>query len=351
MIGEAMVVDARSHADPVERLYDARTRGVCLISTRWDKRMHLHAGCWVTVAARRPPRLLVAFPKEFAGAALVQRGGRFAVSLIGRGEGETLMAELLTGRHSLDALGRGRFLLAPSGCPVAADAVGYLDCALVETRDLDDFLLVIGDLRATGVLHPEGESLTVNEIQRRPLAGQVQLPVAWFEDDGHGLRAAPAEGADAEHLEAVYRRRRWGLFLLSARDQEREHLVVTGQAIQCSHQPPRMLVCVERGSPAADLIRRDGRFALSLLAGDQLPVARAVLGGRMAPAHLPGVPFARVDGCPVLSGAVAHFRCAVEGTCDEDADHVGFYGPVEAFGWGRPDAPQLRADELAPALS
>lgn len=338
-------MDTRSHEDPVEQLYDARIRGLCLISTRAGGRMHLHGGCWLTAAAHRPPRLLVAFPKEFEGAELVRRGGVFAVSLVAEDQWD-LNDELFAGRHSLEALGRQRFLAAPSGCPVLAQGVGYFDCRLVEAIDLGDFLLALGDLTAAAILHPELRNLTVNAIQRRGLPGRVALPLRGFDDEGE-LAAAPVQGADASVLEAVYCRRRWGLFLVSAHADGSDRLHVGCWAIQCSHQPPRMVVWIDRRLPDVDLVRASGRFALSLLAEDQAPLAQAVLRGATSPAALPGARFRRLaGGCPVLEGAVAHFLCSVEGEFGSGADYAGFYGPVAEFGWGRREAPQLRADQL-----
>lgn len=342
-------MDTRSHADPVEQVYDARIRGVCLISTRAGRRMHLHGGCWVTAAAHHPARLLVAFPKEFEGADLVRQGGDFAVSLVATDQGD-LNDALFGGRHSLDALGRERFLQAPSGCPVLAGGVGYFDCHLAETVDFPDFLLAVGDVRAAAALHPAKANLTVNEIQRQAAQhpGPVRLPLRGFEDTGPALPAAPVQGGDGATLEAVYGLRRWGLFLVAARAGGVEHLHVGCWVIQCSHEPPRMLVCVDRHLPSADLIRQSGRFALSLLAEDQRPLALRVRGGIVSPAELGDARFTRQgDDPPILADAVAHFVCGVEGEFNGGADFAGFHGPVTAFGWGRRQAPQLRADQLA----
>ncbi len=343
--GEGTPLDSRSSDDPVEEVYDARVRGVCLISTRAGGRMHLHGGCWVTAAAHRPARLVVAFPKEFEGADLVRQGEAFAISLVSDDQWQINDA-LFAGRHSLDALGRERFLQAPSGCPVLADGVGYLDCRLAEAVDLGDFLLAVGDLDAAALLHPAKRNLTVNEIQRRGFRGPAILPVRGFADDGSGLAAAPTLGADAAALQAVYRERRWGLFLVGASAGGAEHVEVSSWAIQCSHQPPRMLLCLERDGPAAALVQAGGRFALSLLAEDQLPLALAIRQGAT-----PSERLRRAEGAgPYLEDAVGHFLCAVEGQFNANADSVGFYGPVLRFGWGRQTAPQLRQDQLLAAV-
>lgn len=158
--------------------------------------------------------------------------------------------------------------------------------------------------------------------------------------------------ADASHELRTPAHRQWGLFLVAAHEGGRDHLHVGCWAIQCSHEPPRMLVSVDRRLPAVPLIRASGRFALSLLAADQLELAVTVLRGATEPAALPTARLRRLDGGEaVLADAVAHFICQVEGEFNAGADFAGFYGPVRAFAWGRRDAQQLRDDQLAAALA
>lgn len=266
-------------------------------------------------------RLAVAIAKEFEGAEIVRAGGVFAVSLVPAG-GEALPPPG-------GPLDRERYWLAPSGCPVARAAVGYMDCSVVDAVDLGDFVLTVGECRAAAVLHPERDNLTVNEIQRRgvPADAETRLPFQGFHDSGEGIAPAPVQGAD---MAAVYARRRWGLFALTAG----ERLSVTGRAAQCSHEPPRMWVAA--GGEDAAAIRREGRFGLSLLAEDQLPFAVQLARGVQPPTAT----------LKEAARGVAHFVCAVEGELSGGV----FHGPVTAFDWDRPGSAQLRADRLAAAL-
>lgn len=267
---------------------------------------------------------MVAFPKEFEGADIVRDGKVFAVSLT------PVEAEALPrpGAH----LDRSRYLLAPSGCPVPRDAVGYMDFKLIESVDLGDFLLAVGECGAAALLAPERRNLTVNEIQQRgvPAGAVARLPFKGFDDAGEGIARAPVDGAD---MMAVYAWRAWGLFALTAGGR----LSVTGWAAQCSHEPPRMWVGAQ--GEDAEAIRRTGRFALSLLAEEQLPVARDLARGVQPPAA--SLKDAGV-GVPVLRDCIAHFACEVEGEFGDG----GFYGPVTSLAWDRREAGQLRADQL-----
>ena len=148
-------------------------------------------------------------------------------------------------------------------------------------------------------------------------------------------------------VEPLYDARIRGVCLISTRAGSRMHLHGGCWLTAAAHRPPRLLVAFPKEFEGAELVRRGGAFALSLLAEDQAPLAQAVLGGATSPTALPGVSFRRLAaGCPVLEGAVAHFLCSVEGEFGADADYAGFYGPVSEFSWGRREAPQLRADQL-----
>lgn len=343
-------MDTHSRMDEVEAVYDARIRGACLVTARSRSRMHLHAGCWVTACAYEPARLLVAFPKEFEAAEMVQQSGSFAVSLVAEDQAE-LLAAMMDGRHSLDQLGREHFLLTPGGCPVLRDGVGYVDCQLIEAMDLGDVLLAVGDVRAAAVLHPDKHNLTVNTIQAGVEAGPALLPFSGFEDGGHDLPLAPAAGADGEALERVYARRQWGLFAVTAGLDPDPPQQVSGWAIQCGHSPPRMAVAVPRGVPTEMGIRRSGTFRLSLLAEDHLPWALALSAAGGMPADKDAPASGRAaSGTPIVADGIAHFACRVDGEFNAAADCAGFYGTVEAFGWGRREARPLCQDQLSAAL-
>jgi flavin reductase (DIM6/NTAB) family NADH-FMN oxidoreductase RutF len=348
-------VDSRSREDPVEQVYDARVRGACLISTvSGDGRAaHLHGGCWVSVCAYDPPRVAVAVPKEMEGARLAREGGAFAVSLVAEDQADWLDGMYAEGRHGVGDLGAENFLRAASGCPVAAGAVGYLDCRLAAAEDLGDALLAIGDLKAAAVLHPEKANLTVNAIQKRARSGPPRIPVAARPYDGAALAPAPPGGTpDRELLARVYGRRRWGLFLASTTDGGRIGLHVTGWAIQCSHGPQRMLCCFDRSEDDAATLRRGGAFALTLLAADQLGLVLGLFGaggGGGDPLEEAPLRPART-GCPILEGGVAYFDCEVERSIEAGADSLLAVGRVVDHGWLRPYKTNLRADEVQAAL-
>ena len=97
-----------------------------------------------------------------------------------------------------------------------------------------------------------------------------------------------------------------------------------------SAEPPMLLACVNRKSPAVAAMDRNGRFAVNVLGSNSRDVAE-VFAGR--PQSGKPYDFARhaweegAIGQPVLSDATASFECEIE--CSQDAgSHRIFIGRV-----------------------
>ncbi len=329
-------MDSKSGSDPVERRYDRRIRGVCLISAAAGRRMHLHAGCWVTAAGDDPPRVAVSIPREFEGAALALESGVLAVSVLARDQA-ALVDALFSGRHSLGDLGRTAFLLTRRGCAVPERALGYLELELAHHREFEDALLVVGDVRGGALLREVEPSLTVNEIQAAGRVRRAVLPRLGFEDAGDSLRRAPVEHPAHGVLGRVLGRRSFGPMLLTAGRGD-DLVRVETRIIQCSHAPPRMLVALPHDSPALARIRSGRGFALSLVGADQRPWLMERMRGERADTG--AWPRSR-GGFALLPGAIAHFAVEVEGELGGGDPSVVVYGHVTQWDWVRPDAPPM----------
>lgn len=107
-----------------------------------------------------------------------------------------------------------------------------------------------------------------------------------------------------------------------------------------SADPPMVLICIDRGSPAGAAVSENGRFCVNVLSTRQRDVADTFAG---YPAE--GAPYdfsaARWDdgytGAPSLVDAVATFDCVVVVTIDSGS-HTVFIGRVLGVkeGVGRP---------------
>lgn len=335
-------MDTQSRFDPVEPLYDARIRGAALIGTAAGRRVHLHAGCWVAPCASEPPRLMVAFPKEFEGAEIVARGGAFTVSLTSTQEAEWLDA-FFQGDQAIGDDRRHLFLRSSTGCPVPGSSVAYFDCRLRQSVDLGDFLLAIWDVVSAEVLNPGYRNLTVNELvaRRDPRGSQeARLPFEGFDCDLTRLAPAPGGPVSAERFAEIYARRAWGLFFVSTAQGGRGHFHMGCWMMQVSHDPPRMAIAMKKGWEGTDWVASGAPFAMTLIADDQGDLVRAFTGGARSADALAKELEPLGDGLFALSSGIAWFRCQPESVHDV-GDARLCIGRVDRSGWIRPDRVNL----------
>jgi flavin reductase (DIM6/NTAB) family NADH-FMN oxidoreductase RutF len=120
-----------------------------------------------------------------------------------------------------------------------------------------------------------------------------------------------------------------------ATDGKAGRFAVTVSAMSSvSAEPPLVLACIRRESPANRAIRANRVFAISVLADCQAHVSDTFAG---RPRN--GAPFdfsigawrSSVTGAPCLDGAAASFDCALW-SCHEAGSHTVFIGRVLAAG-------------------
>jgi flavin reductase (DIM6/NTAB) family NADH-FMN oxidoreductase RutF len=138
---------------------------------------------------------------------------------------------------------------------------------------------------------------------------------------------------DTESLAAALGRIPSGLFVLTARDGERETAMLASWVQQCSFVPPLVTVAVRADRGILDLLAEGAAFVLNVLpeGGKSLlgHFGKGFLAGESA---FDGLAVARdADGSPVLLAAHAFLACRV---IDRVAagDHVLIIGRVERGG-------------------
>src|SRR6185369_16777342 len=120
-----------------------------------------------------------------------------------------------------------------------------------------------------------------------------------------------------------------GLFIVTTQHAGRPAGFLASFVMQASFEPPTVMVAVARERPALADLRREGRFAVSVLDERSRRAMAAFLK------RLPeGVtPFERISltstgsGLPVIEEALAWIECRVAGEHDA-GDHVVVFGEV-----------------------
>lgn len=110
---------------------------------------------------------------------------------------------------------------------------------------------------------------------------------------------------------------------------ERPHGMTANSFTSVSLNPPLVLLCVDRAAVMHGRLIEVGQFGISVLGGDQEKVAR-YFADRQRPegaAQFDSVDWhpGRITGAPMITGALAHFECALWRTYS-GGDHTIFLG-------------------------
>ncbi len=139
--------------------------------------------------------------------------------------------------------------------------------------------------------------------------------------------AAPA--ADPMGFRALMSRWVTGVSVVTAHDGEADAGLTVNAFLSVSLRPPSVLVSLTRDVDTLPLLRRTGRFAVNVLAGDQRPLSDRFASTQTGPEKFRDVAFHRgPTGLPLLDGTLGALECRA--TAFHDAyDHVLIVGEVE----------------------
>jgi flavin reductase (DIM6/NTAB) family NADH-FMN oxidoreductase RutF len=144
-----------------------------------------------------------------------------------------------------------------------------------------------------------------------------------------------------DELRSAMRRFATGIAVVTfVADEQRKGLTV-GSLVSLSLEPPLLGISIGLDSARHEPLRDAGRFAVSILAGDQEAVAQHFARSGIPPVALwRGIPLRDSEHPePLIDGAVAWLGCATRAE-HWAGDHTIFVGEVEWIELGR-DAPAL----------
>lgn len=139
--------------------------------------------------------------------------------------------------------------------------------------------------------------------------------------------------ASADGLRDVFARFPTGVAVICARDDEGVAGGMTANAVSSlSLDPLLVLVCFQQEARTLPLVRRAGRFSISILEHGRGDLAERFASKRIEEADkLVGVPHRDEGGVPVLDAAIAWTVCSVKEMLP-GGDHVIAIGEVEELG-------------------
>lgn len=141
---------------------------------------------------------------------------------------------------------------------------------------------------------------------------------------------------------ALLRRLSTGVYVVGVGHRERPNAFTAAWVMQVSFEPLLLALSISPAHASYPLLHESGSFAVSVLAGDQMDLARhfGTASGRDAD-KLAGVSWrAARRGAPILTAAAAWLECEVEGRAAA-GDHEVVFGRVVDGSVVAPDARPL----------
>ena len=159
------------------------------------------------------------------------------------------------------------------------------------------------------------------------------------------MRAGRPGEVDAATFRGTSRHWSTGVALITARHGEEVFAKTVSSLCTLSLEPPLVSVAVDARSPLVAAVRGSGRYAVSVLASHQEPIARrfAARGAGRALGLFTGAPMRTgTTGTPLLEDCLAWFDCRVHSVLP-GGDHALLVGRVAEAG-ERPGEPLLYHD-------
>lgn len=156
-------------------------------------------------------------------------------------------------------------------------------------------------------------------------------------DENVPAMSAPQPDENGAHFRLAMREFATGVSLVTCGGAERSGCTVTALT-SLSLTPPALIVCLGRGSSTFASLKREGAFAVNLLAAEHEPIAARFSGrdGAQGAARFSlGVWSELVTGAPVLDDALAAIDCRVDEIIDRNT-HAIIIGAVQALRLGAP---------------
>lgn len=106
----------------------------------------------------------------------------------------------------------------------------------------------------------------------------------------------------------------YGLYAISAGDDEQHNAFTANWVSQVSFDPPLVVLSIQNDSASLPIIRRTGLFAVNVFSADQRSLS-GQLGKSLlkSPEKLDSITFATGEtGCPVVTDCAAYVECRVQ---------------------------------------
>jgi flavin reductase (DIM6/NTAB) family NADH-FMN oxidoreductase RutF len=131
---------------------------------------------WVTQTSFEPPLVVVGVKAGSGAHGIIQEARSFALNVLGKEQQETAYAFFKSVERDGNTIGGEAFRSGSTGAPVFESCPAYVECELVETVEIGDHSIFVGEVVAAGVVKaPEGRpddvTLTLRDLGEKVFYG------------------------------------------------------------------------------------------------------------------------------------------------------------------------------------
>ena len=141
-----------------------------------DGRVAASTANWVTQASFEPPLLAVGVKADSGAHSIIKESKTFALNILGKGQDSLAFSFFKPVEREGDSIAGEPFSSGSIGAPVFANAHAFLECKLVETVEIGDHSLFVGEVVDAGMNkgvdgRPDDATLALRDLGEKTFYG------------------------------------------------------------------------------------------------------------------------------------------------------------------------------------
>ena len=140
-------------------VFDALVHGVYVVTTRLEDVVNGMTAAWVSQVSLKPLLVMVAVAPSRYSHDLIKKSGLFAINVLDRDQADLGKRFGFKSGRQVDKFAGLSLTTGTTGAPILPQAYAYLELKLRETFSAGDHTLLVGEVVAAKVLHPQTQPL------------------------------------------------------------------------------------------------------------------------------------------------------------------------------------------------
>jgi flavin reductase (DIM6/NTAB) family NADH-FMN oxidoreductase RutF len=131
---------------------------------------------WVTQASFEPPLVAVGVKADSGAHSIIKESGVFSLNVLGKGQESLAFSFFKPVERDGNSIAGQSFSSGRAGAPIFSDAHAFLECKLLETVEVGDHSLFVGEVVDAGVSRslegrPDDATLTLRDLGEKTFYG------------------------------------------------------------------------------------------------------------------------------------------------------------------------------------